>query len=100
MLQLRLLARGDVDHRCQNRQTLRGVNRTEPHFDGEFAAVFSTAKKIAPGSHGAAAGFGKKTFAIAGMSIAERFWNQRFDRVADQLAGNSRRRFLPARWRS
>src|SRR6266496_2381495 len=86
MLQLRLLARGNVDNRCQNKQTLPGADRIESHFDWEFAAVFSTAKKIAPGSHGAAAGFGEKTFAIADMSIAETFWNQRFDMAADQLA--------------
>src|SRR5260370_10615350 len=86
VLQLRLLARGNVDHRCQNKQTFRDVDRIEPHFDGEFAGVFSTAKKITPGAHGAAAGCGKKTLAIIDMSIAETFWNQRFDMEADQLA--------------
>src|SRR5262249_22165510 len=56
------------------------------HFDGEFAAIFPTTKKIAPDSHGTAAGVGKKIFAIAGMSTAETFWKQHFDRAADQLA--------------
>src|SRR5438477_5122100 len=79
-------ARGDVEHRRQNRQTLGGADRIDSDFDRKFGAVFSTAKKIAPGAHGTAAGLGKRTFAIAGMPIAETFWNQRFDMTADQLA--------------
>ena len=43
VLQLRLLARGNVDHRRENKETLAGVDRIEPHFDGKFAAVFAPA---------------------------------------------------------
>src|SRR4029450_10888234 len=86
VLQLRLLSRGNVDHRCQNKQTLRGADRIESDFDRKFAAVFPTAKKIAPGSHGTAARLGMEAFTITAMSIAETFWNQCFDLAADQLA--------------
>jgi len=49
-------------------------------------------RRILHGSHGAAAGFGKKTLAITGMSIAETFWNQRFDMAADQVQAAAKER--------
>src|SRR5205823_15114151 len=85
VLRLRLLARGNVDHRCQHKQTLRGADRIEAHFDGKFAAVFPPAKKIAASSHGTAARLGMEAFTITAMSIAETFRNQRLDRKSTRL---------------
>src|SRR5205823_9910246 len=70
----------------QNKQAFRGTHWTEPHFDRKFAAVFSTAEKIAPDSHGTAARLGMEVFTITDMPLAETFRNQRFDMAADQLA--------------